>query len=383
MASAREIIGLKWIAWKRKRFGYPRIMDVYGTWGSRAQRALFMYLVDPFVSSLRYDAFHQNRWRSRAIVHVLHEAGYCVDVVDSRDKDFRPDFGYDLFIGHGQNAANLASSLPLAKKMFFATGAEAAFNNAQEQARYDYLEQRKGVRLQPNRLAPVYTEKLSDFDVVVVHGNAFTRSTFDDANAKVIAINNHLPCDLDPVAKNLQTARNGFLFMASNGQVHKGLDIVLDAIAQRPKVHLYVCSRFKSEKDFCRIYSKDIFRSERVHPVGVVSIRSKRFREICRNCAFLINPSCAEGQAGSAIIAMHAGLIPIVSKETGLSVQAFGIEIERCAVEDVVNVIDYCTGLTLDDMQARIDATLTAAHREFSQECYLAQWKEIIAQVQI
>jgi glycosyltransferase involved in cell wall biosynthesis len=54
-----------------------------------------------------------------------------------------------------------------------------------------------------------------------------------------------------------------------------------------------------------------------IHPIGFVDIRGQLFRYIADRCSFAILPSCSEGISASVLTAMSAGVIPIVSQESG------------------------------------------------------------------
>ena len=89
------------------------------------------------------------------------------------------------------------------------------------------------------------------------------------------------------------------MFLASYGQVLKGLDIVLDVFSKTPDLKLYVCSNFEQEKDFCKLYNKILFNSENVKAIGFIDVNSKVFENIIDECSYLIAPSSTEGCSGS------------------------------------------------------------------------------------
>lgn len=73
-----------------------------------------------------------------------------------------------------------------------------------------------------------------------------------------------------------------------------------------------------SEKDFTALYHKELFETKNIHAVGFIDITSPEFLEITKKCSYVLAPSCSEGQSGSVLTAMSAGLIPLISKECGL-----------------------------------------------------------------
>ena len=78
------------------------------------------------------------------------------------------------------------------------------------------------------------------------------------------------------------------------------------------------------EKEFLREYERELYRTPNIHAVGWVNIGSQQFLDITQSCVAVVHASCAEGTVGSVITCMHAGLIPIVSYESGVDVHDFG-----------------------------------------------------------
>jgi glycosyltransferase involved in cell wall biosynthesis len=118
--------------------------------------------------------------------------------------------------------------------------------------------------------------------------------------------------------------------------VHKGLDLVLEAFAQMPDFHLTVCGPVQHEKDFEDAYNKELYHTANILTTGWMDVSSPEFIEIARNCAGLVYPSCSEGQAGSVVTCMRAGLVPIVSLESGVDVSDdFGVSLRESSVNEI------------------------------------------------
>jgi len=60
-------------------------------------------------------------------------------------------------------------------------------------------------------------------------------------------------------------------------------------------------------------------------------------------CNFVIFPSCAEGQPGSVIECMHQGLIPVVSRESNIDTDDYGITLSECSIEEISRVVSDLT----------------------------------------
>jgi glycosyltransferase involved in cell wall biosynthesis len=132
--------------------------------------------------------------------------------------------------------------------------------------------------------------------------------------------------------------------LTSGGQVHKGLDLLLEVFARKSNISLYVCSSFKFEKDFCDLFKHELFHLDNVKPIGFIDVMSAKFIEIAEVCTYSVLPSCSEANSSSVLTTMSAGLIPIVSRECGFE-------------DDEVHYFSDCTletiELTLNEYAAK------------------------------
>ena len=141
---------------------------------------------------------------------------------------------------------------------------------------------------------------------------------------------------------NIERDPHSFMYFGSAGQVHKGLDLLLELFAEEIKdCTLYVCGGFALEEDFVQEYHKELYETSNIVPVGFVSIQSAKYEELSKKCAFSIMPSCVEACAGSVLTNMSAGIIPIVSKECGFEDDEV-INLPDCKKSTIYNyIIEY------------------------------------------
>jgi glycosyltransferase involved in cell wall biosynthesis len=139
-----------------------------------------------------------------------------------------------------------------------------------------------------------------------------------------------------PEGKDVDAARRSFIWLGGRGLVHKGLDLVLEAFAGLPDLALTVCGPVRDEPEFERAFADELYRRPNIRTAGWVDLSGPRFLEIARSSIGIVYPSCAEACAGSVVNAMHAGLIPIVSRESGVEVSdACGLVLDRCTVAEI------------------------------------------------
>jgi glycosyltransferase involved in cell wall biosynthesis len=144
-----------------------------------------------------------------------------------------------------------------------------------------------------------------------------------------------------------------FVWFSGHGATYKGLDLVIEAVASADgKFRLDICGNIKHEKDFLKVYEKEIFNNRNIKYHGLINPNSAVMEQICRQSTFVILPSCSEGGASSVITCMAKGLIPVVNKEASIDLNGFGIEIcdqspegVRIAMEKAVKLSNAEVGL--------------------------------------
>jgi glycosyltransferase involved in cell wall biosynthesis len=377
------------------------------------KRALLSYIVHPFSISPQEARFlrHINIWHARELVRILNRMGYCVDVIDYRDTNFVLQRPYDLFIGHGgANFEHVARQLPpTTKKIYFSTGAYWCFHNRQEEARIEALRKRRNVNLPPDRLIHHSEEEaLRLADGVIGIGNEFTLGTYvRDGRPLYSTTSNERPLPImingtslyddrfEWCFKDYDAGRGHFLFFSGGGNVHKGLDLLLEAFDDLEQ-HLWIASNV--EPTFREVYAREL-RLPNVHLIGWLQPRSPLFYRLMRTCNFCILPSCSEGQSQSVVECMNQGLIPVVSREAGIDTGDYGILITpgssvagisdtgkigdsvnatdltpldiRCLVHDLSTLeVERCWEMSL---QAR-----SAAQRDFSEERFAQSFQHAL-----
>jgi glycosyltransferase involved in cell wall biosynthesis len=140
----------------------------------------------------------------------------------------------------------------------------------------------------------------------------------------------------DEIDKNFVKGRDHFLYFAGPGNIHKGLDLLLEAFSKLEQ-HLWICS--KMDKKFVDVYSNELYDCENIHLIGCVQLRSVQFYEVMQTCNYAILPSCSEGGAHSIIECMNQGLIPVVSRACGLDVNNYGLILAPCTLEEICRMV--------------------------------------------
>lgn len=322
------------------------------------KRALLVHIVEP-LSDASVDVRHQNRWQVREIARCLAERGYRVDALAPGGEIPAGIPEYDLVVDlHPGISRYPASRLRVA----YITGSDPAFSNRAERARMESLRQRRGVRLKARRNVPEFRPAdLEDCDAVFFMGNTRNLGTFSGFRLPITCLLRNFAYPVPPIPGS-RSRLTEFLYLASGGQVHKGLDLLLDVFAGHPEWTLHICSPFHEEPDFCRAYARELFTLPNIIPHGFQRLDSPAFAAIAARCTFVVFPSCSEGLAGSVLSGMAAGLIPVVSRESGFD-------------EDEAIIFPNCTHAEITQTLTKLTALSPAALTEAS-----AQARSLVAE---
>ena len=179
-------------------------------------------------------------------------------------------------------------------------------------------------------------------------------------------------------AKGFRLGAPQFSFFSGSGNVHKGLDVLLDAFSLLD-THLYICQKISPA--FYKVYRHELEDLPNIHLVGFVPIRSQRYYDLIDRCAFVIHPSCAEGSAGSLVEAMHQGLIPVVTRETTVDTGDYGVTLDNGMIQHVAKMVDELSQKSPQECKHCRDAPGQPPSAEFSVEAFESNLKNAIAHI--
>lgn len=283
------------------------------------------------------DYRHTNLWEIVEIVRILNRYGYVVDVVDRDAKHFVPEDVYDLFLGlgaghSGKRFSQYAKKMPRANKILIAAGPEPRLSNKLVQAQYARFNSRHRCEIAAMRLTEGIDfesfAKDTDYFMPIGEHHTVCPQSYMALGKPVL---NYLPSTSPAIQflpEWLKTrSRRAFLCFAGDGFICKGVDIVVDAFADMPDAEVYICGP-RSEPGFFEVLEGKLAASPNIRYEGFIKIGGPRFDKLAAHCAYVVFPSSAEGCATSIATVMRAGLLPIVTRETGIDVGKFGFYID-------------------------------------------------------
>lgn len=350
-------------------------------------RALMIYIVKPFLTK-DTDArlfTHQNARQCKQIAALLGEFGYIVDAVDIRDKEFLPKRNYDLVISNRAHLSGMEACFgESAVKIYFASTPSHYAHNRSLRDRHERLWRRRGCAVRIRRTYFEVMPYVTSSDAVVGFGNQAILETWREVHqAPIYPFNNYgfKETEFAFAGKDFAEARNHFLFFASASQVQKGLDLLLEIFPKLPHLHLYICSGFQKEPDFCACYHKELYDTPNIHALGWVQVNGPEFHNLVRRCAYVIHPTCSDGQPGSVVQCMYSGLIPLVTRAAGIDTEDFGVTFSDDSLEEIEKVIREVSQLSEEWHREHSIRTRKIAEEKYSEDAFLSRWREILADI--
>jgi glycosyltransferase involved in cell wall biosynthesis len=352
--------------------------------GAPRGRALLVYRALPFHLSPSHPAFnfHQSMIQSHLIAEALDQLGFLVDIVDHSKPLDPPHESYDIVICHNSEADPALPQFTRAHKIYLASGTEHKTHNSRQKLRLADFESRMG--RYPIELIwdPEDMRWPASADAIFCFGNqAVARTWRERFHCPVLPFQNTALKQIPGISINCQSGAKHFLFLGSRQQLAKGLDLLLEAFAENPGLHLHVCGHHLKDKGFCEAYHDHLFRRENIHSYGWVDVTSRRFLKLASQCAFTISATCAEGSPGSITNAMKLGLIPILSPEAGIDGGNGVILFDDISIVGIESMIRNCAKQDPSRLRELSAEAVQRANRDFTEAAFKQRWIEMITGV--
>jgi hypothetical protein len=345
----------------------PKFISNYKRYcaGPKQGHALLYYKTDAFVfKSLAKNYKHTNFWEVIEMAKILNKLGFWVDVADrtitlNEIKNIKDK--YDIFIGIGAGDSGkyypeISKRVPSAVRVFYALGPEPTLSNELQKKQYDYFikrhpESKFEMRRMIHHVDMV--ESMKHTDAILTNGNNFVQDGYKKFNKKIyrIWLSSHpnLKSDVRQLTSRSQTK---FLYFGGNGNIIKGLDLTVEAFSGLPNLELYICAP-RDEDEFNVVYDPIFQKVKNIHHLGFIQVAGNLYNEIMGKCGYIIFPSSSESVATSVTTCMRSGLVPVVTKETGIDLGDFGHLINNIEIDKLRQQIIEISKEPRDDFVSR------------------------------
>ena len=85
-----------------------------------------------------------------------------------------------------------------------------------------------------------------------------------------------------------------------------------------------------------QIYKNELFHTPNIKVHGYLTPRSPEFEHVLDRCFCFVAPTCSEGTSPAVATLMQAGLYPIISRDTGITLaDGCGMYLEEVTIENI------------------------------------------------
>lgn len=337
------------------------------------ERVLLSYVVAPLERPLESVMTHSNQQEVLMIIKALIDLNFSIDVaycLDDTNTSLILQKHYDLILGFGSPFLSYSQVNPKCLKIIYLTEASPDFSRRQEEERDEYFFQRHKKHMLVRRTGTYFTnEQLDIADAAILIGNEFVKETYAGLPYEIQTL---FPTGMEnpnfvPNRKHHEETRKCFLWFGSSGAVHKGLDILVDvfSLSENSDLTLFVCGLKDRERKLFNFR-----RTKNIIDLGFVPVLSNEFLALLEKCTYVILPSCSEGVATSVVTCMNHGLIPVVTRETGLDMKDFVVHMLDYHVGYVSEVVRKCANKSVQDLETFEREVIQYAKDSFSKKAF-------------
>ncbi len=222
-------------------------------------------------------------------------------------------------------------------------------------------------------------KSMAESDVIFSIGNGFSMGTYEKFGKPLFRINPStspsIQADLSDLAMK---DKKKYLYFGGNGNITKGLDLLIEAFQKTPDLELYICA--PHEKDFDEAYKDVLPHMRNVHWIGFIPVGGDTFNALTAECAFVILPSSSEGIATSVVNCMRKGLIPAVTFEAGIDTGDFGFMIPDIHIDALAQQLRSMSSISDEELRERIYTSYLASF-EYTQDAFSKMFETALVKV--
>jgi len=326
------------------------------------KKVLIAYITKPFFEGINYS--HTNSLECLTAAEIFNNLGYRVDVIDYNLTKKINYAQYDIIYGMGSalERAFYYQGTNKQLRIFYATGCNPIYSDVATtlRAREFYLEHNIILMNSARIVRKSQHAQILLSDAVIVLGNKNVLDTYTNIDPqrtdRYIKLNAFFydTYNINLEKKDFSKAKKHFLWFGSGGLLHKGLDILIDIFSKREDIHLHICGNLSNEKGFFNYYKYELTNKKNIIYHGFIDIRSKQFKSIMDICGFVIFPSVSEGGSPALLNTIaNGGLIPIITKLTGLDLSKYGWIIDKPKLKNFEMAIDMVLKLENDELKQK------------------------------
>ena len=348
------------------------------------KNVLISYIIHPFLYKNLY--IHTNAQEALTIADVFNTLGFNIDICQFTLASNLNYKKYNCIFGFGTPLTNSFYQNTSAIKIYYGTGMHIDYQNNSTISRIKEVYKKKGVFLpESGRIVPyTYLEQTSLTDAMILLGNDTIVDTYRKYYDGPIFTQHASYFEnillKDALNKNWAQSQKNFLWFGSSGAIHKGLDLLLDVFPSFPEYHLHICGLNPQEQNFFQAYRTEL-NAQNIHNYGFINTQSSIYKNLINKCAYVILPSCSEGQATSVLSVMCNGLIPVITECCGIDMQDFTFKIHALNSNGIISAIDNLKKLAPNECANLASKCLNFTRQRHSIQSYKQELMQNLSKI--
>lgn len=368
-----------------KEYGGKIILNINRDLLNKTQKTVLLcYMVKEFETNFTTTITHANMYHSLQMVKVLANHGFAIDVCHAKSvvdlKRLKRE--YDYIIGFGPLYEAIINDGIKGRRILLLTENDPKTVQEKYAERIAYFKQRHGskpLKYNTPRTAFYSENQVNKSEVCIAMNSDYNLSRIQRLMPTYkVKVNTLCNPNYEFEFKNLDTAKKHFVWFGSAGAIHKGLDILVDAFAELPDLHLSIYGLTDSEVPLI-----EPLLTPNVQIKGRIDVRSDEFiTEVVNKHAFVISASCSEGMNTGVATCMMHGLIPVVTKETGFDNPGMMIEFEGYKVCILKDVILSASKMENECLEKLSKANFDYSNANFTLDNFTKEFDEILSNIE-
>lgn len=344
-------------------------------------KLLLCYMAGGYFSNLETYKGRTQYFEIFEIVKVFSGLGYCIDIIycnDTKALEEIKNKSFKVIFGFGETFFLISQLQKEATTIYYMTENHPDFSFREENKRLEYFYLRHGHKMPVRRSGSFYKPS----HMRVTHSFIITMSETEPLREQYKKPYTIFPTGITNNRyvfrkKNQEKTRKNFLCLGSAGAIHKGLDLLIDVIANREDITLHFGGFREEEKKMLGIPLKS-----NIIDHGFIDIQSESFLKIADECSFIILLSCSEACSTSITTGMLHGLIPVVMKDAGFNrLDKTAIFFEDYKIEYIDNKITEICNYSAEDLQFRSERAYKFAIQYFTPAAFSHSFEKIISDI--
>lgn len=352
---------------------------------TKQKKVLISYLTKQF--DIDYETAtigHPNINEVNIIIAFFIKNNFVIDVAYCNDNYFIEQNStrqYDVIFGFGEVFRYFSKKSTKSLKVIYCTENSPKIAFQKELERVGNYNKRNKTNIKTERAFSYYLdEDFKNSDYAIILQNEYNAVNFENLISRektFLLKTTGLKNDNYIFDRFIPDTKNNFIWIGSRGIIHKGLDLLVEAFTVTSSLNLHILGLNSKERSLLpRCLAKNI------HIHGFIDVKSDEFVKIMNSSSFCVLPSCSEAMATSILTGMRHGLVPLITRETGVDLLPNnGYYFDSLEVNDMISKILAISKLDDKDLHKKHVNIFNFANSQYNLNSFNENFNKIMLNI--